>query len=43
MAVLAQLRKYELVVQDNLKLAPIHRNERDGFNLWLKFFQQLGR
>jgi hypothetical protein len=41
--VLAQLRKYELVVQADLKLAPIHRDERDGFNLRLKFFQQLGR
>jgi hypothetical protein len=42
-AVLAQLRKYELIVQANLELAPIPRHQRDGFNLRLKFFQQLGR
>jgi len=43
MAVLAQLRKYELIIQADLKLAPIHRHQGDGFDLRLKFFQQLGR
>jgi hypothetical protein len=42
-AVLAQLGKYELVIQADLKLAPIPRQQSDGFNLRLKFIQQLGR
>jgi hypothetical protein len=43
MAVLAQLRKYELIVHTDLKLPSISRQQGDGLDLWLEFLQQLSR
>jgi hypothetical protein len=43
MAVLAQLGKYQLIIHTDLELTPLPRQQGNGFDLRLKFFQQLGR
>jgi hypothetical protein len=42
-AVLAQLRKYKLIVNGHFELAALRGDQRDAFDLGLELFQKLGR
>jgi hypothetical protein len=42
-AVLAQLRKYKLIVNGDLKLAALRGYQGDAFDLGLELFQKLDR
>jgi hypothetical protein len=42
-AVLAQLRKYQLIIYIDFELAALRGHQGDAFDLGLELFQKLGR